>query len=99
MTYNKITVGEDGKLTVEQIAELNEGETKTYLDITALDPIVAHTILELATRSRLGLEKYGTTVYQNSKDDFLQHAKEEALDLANYLTKLQYQKSQQKRPE
>ena len=29
MTYSKITVGKDGKLTVEQIAQLNDGETKT----------------------------------------------------------------------
>lgn len=28
MTYNKITVGENGKLTVEQIAKLNDGKLK-----------------------------------------------------------------------
>lgn len=64
----------------------------SYIDITGLDPIVRQTVLELISRSFVGVQKYGTTLEQNNADDFLQHAKEEALDLANYLTKLQSQK-------
>lgn len=67
-------------------------ETRDYIDVTGLDPIVLHTALELISRSVVGVSKYGTTLAENNADDFLQHAKEEALDLANYLTKLQSQK-------
>lgn len=66
--------------------------TRDYIDVTGLDPIVLHTALELISRSVVGVSKYGTTLAENNADDFLQHAKEEALDLANYLTKLQSQK-------
>lgn len=65
---------------------------REYIDVTDLDPIVLQTVLELISRSRVGVTKYGTTLAENNADDFLQHAKEEALDLANYLTKLQSQK-------
>lgn len=65
---------------------------REYIDVTDLDPIVLQTVLELISRSRVGVNKYGTTLAENNADDFLQHAKEEALDLANYLTKLQSQK-------
>jgi hypothetical protein len=67
-------------------------ESRDYIDVTGLDPIVLRTALELISRSVVGVNKYGTTLEQNNADDFLQHAKEEALDLANYLTKLQSQK-------
>lgn len=63
-----------------------------FVDITGLDPIVRENVLELIARSRVGVAKYGTNLEQNNVDDFLQHAKEEALDLANYLTKLQKQR-------
>lgn len=66
--------------------------TRDYIDVTGLDPIVLNTALELMSRSVVGVNKYGTTLAENNKDDFLRHAKEEALDLANYLTKLQSQK-------
>lgn len=69
-----------------------DGVNSTYLDVTNLDPIVLKTVIELISRSRIGVNKYGTTLHENHADDFLQHAKEEALDLANYLTKLQSQK-------
>lgn len=65
---------------------------RDYIDVTELDPIVLQTALELISRSVVGVSKYGTTLAENNADDFLQHAKEEALDLANYLTKLQSQK-------
>jgi hypothetical protein len=39
---------------------------------------------DIADRQRLGIAKYGCTVAE-SKDDMLQHAYEEALDLAVYL--------------
>ena len=86
---NKVYVIEcgGGVMTFDRCAE-----GRHYIDVTDLDPIVLKTALELMSRSVVGVSKYGTTLEQNNADDFLQHAKEEALDLANYLTKLQSQK-------
>ena len=51
------------------------------------DPIVESVREKLLTRSKAGIEKYGTRL--DSKDlktvDWLIHAQEEAIDLANYL--------------
>ena len=54
------------------------------------DPIVEANRKLLLDRSIVGLQKYGTTVNDNplSRKQWLQHALEEALDLANYLQKL-----------
>lgn len=49
------------------------------------DPVVQANIDLLASRSAVGLKKYGTSLADNSTDDMLRHALEEALDLANYL--------------
>lgn len=83
-----LVVDEQGQLRKYAL----DGVNSTYLDVTNLDPIVLKTVIELISRSRVGVNKYGTTLHENHADDFLQHAKEEALDLANYLTKLQSQK-------
>ena len=88
MTDNQkclLVVDEKGQLRQYEL----DGVNSTYLDVTNLDPIVLKTVIELISRSRVGVTKYGTTLHENHTDDFLQHAKEEALDLANYLTKLQ----------
>ena len=61
---------------------------KELVDVTDLDPIVLNNVLELIKRSRVGVAKYGTTLAANNDDDFLQHAKEEAMDFINYLEKL-----------
>lgn len=82
------TIAPDGSV----ITSSEFSDTRDYIDVTGLDPIVLHTALELISRSVVGVRKYGTTLAENNADDFLQHAKEEALDLANYLTKLQSQK-------
>lgn len=83
-----LVIDEEGQLRKYAL----DGVNSTYLDVTNLDPIVLKTVIELISRSRVGVNKYGTTLHENHADDFLQHAKEEALDLANYLTKLQSQK-------
>ncbi|WP_430436813.1 hypothetical protein [Oceanibaculum nanhaiense] len=51
------------------------------------DPIVAAVIADLERRSAAGIEKYGTTLAGNplTLERWLQHAYEEALDLALYL--------------
>ena len=46
--------------------------------------IEARVCADIAARQRIGIAKYGCTVEQ-SPDDMIQHAYEEALDLAVYL--------------
>ena len=52
--------------------------------------ILDETIKDLYKREIRGLKEYGTTMDRTdlSKDEWLQHAYEEALDLALYLKKL-----------
>lgn len=52
-----------------------------------LDPIVEAVRADLLRRSQVGLNKYGVGLDRTDLDlkDWLQHAYEEALDLANYL--------------
>jgi hypothetical protein len=52
--------------------------------------ILDQTIKDLQAREVRGLKEYGTTMDRTdlSKDEWLQHAYEEALDLALYLKKL-----------
>lgn len=53
------------------------------------DKIVKSVIEQFKQRSKLGIEKYNTTLCQNDKDDFLQHLKEELMDAVLYIQKLQ----------
>ena len=78
-------VHEDGEVELKQ-AEISPD--KVLVDVTNLDPVVLSNVLEIIRRSRVGVAKYGTTLAENHSDDFLQHAKEEAMDFINYLEKL-----------
>lgn len=51
------------------------------------DPIVEAVRQKLLDRSLAGMEKYGTGLYRTdlTRLDWLRHAQEEALDMANYL--------------
>ena len=55
-----------------------------------MDSIVASVIQQFAERSALGEQKYGTDLDRTDLNmiDWLQHAKEEAMDLALYLEKM-----------
>lgn len=54
------------------------------------DPITDALCAELQKRAALGLRKYGVTVAEAplNRRQWLQHAKEEALDMAVYLQRL-----------
>jgi len=71
--------------TRKKLAELEE---ETYSDA-----IVESLIQEYRERSLKGILKYGTTLEGNQLSllKWLQHAKEEAMDLALYLHKAQKQ--------
>jgi hypothetical protein len=66
-------------------------ETKFTLE-TIDDPIVKAVKKQFDERSKIGQQKYGTTLENNNKDDYLQHLKEELMDAILYITKLQTQK-------
>jgi hypothetical protein len=58
--------------------------------MTHLDSIVEAVRTKLLVRSQVGIQKYNTTLDREdlSTRDWLVHAQEEAMDLANYLEKL-----------
>jgi hypothetical protein len=51
------------------------------------DQITNLVIEDLTTRAERGYKKYSTTLYENNHQNMLQHAYEEALDMAQYLKK------------
>ena len=78
---------------------LMEESTADYIDknlIAALvevatqlpkDPITCAVMEDLKSRADRGLQKYNTTLGENNHQNMLQHAYEEALDMAQYLKK------------
>jgi hypothetical protein len=51
------------------------------------DNITWEVMEDLTQRAKRGVEKYNTTLNENNHQNMLQHAYEEALDLAQYLKK------------
>ena len=60
------------------------------------DEIVRKVVNNFIERSNVGIKKYGTTLEENNKDDFLQHLKEELMDAVLYIEKLQNEVQSQK---
>lgn len=58
------------------------------IEVTGIEAMVCQ---EIARRQQLGLQKYGVTVADNplAFKEWIRHAKEEALDLAICLTKME----------
>ena len=56
-------------------------------DIEIIDPVVEAVCRKMMERSRYGIRKYENTLARKdfSVIDWLRHAQEEAMDLANYL--------------
>jgi hypothetical protein len=52
------------------------------------DKIVEEVLLKYQQRSETGIKKYGTTLEQNNKDNFLLHLQEELMDATLYIQKL-----------
>jgi hypothetical protein len=55
------------------------------------DPIVKQVTDKFKNRSKVGIEKYGTTLAENNTDDFLEHLQEELMDATLYIQKLKSQ--------
>lgn len=71
--------------------ELNETLQKYFKLKEKTDSIVEDVINQFRKRSKVGIEKYGTTLAENNTDDFLEHTKQELMDAVNYIQKLQTQ--------
>ena len=54
------------------------------------DAIVMNVLAKYAMRSKVGQDKYGTTLQTNNKDNYLKHLQEELMDATLYLEKLMY---------
>jgi hypothetical protein len=52
------------------------------------DLVVDNVIDKYYERSNVGINKYGTTLYTNNKDNYLKHLQEELMDATLYLQKL-----------
>jgi len=60
---------------------------------TKKDPIVKAVTDKFKQRSKLGINKYGTTLKDNEKDDFLEHLQQELMDATLYIEKIKEQNS------
>jgi hypothetical protein len=60
---------------------MQKGKPKT-------DPIVTKVLDSFKQRSKIGIDKYGTTLEDNNSDDYLQHLQEELMDAILYIEKL-----------
>lgn len=52
------------------------------------DLVVDNVIDKYYERSQVGITKYGTTLYNNNKDNYLLHLQQELMDATLYLQKL-----------
>jgi len=55
------------------------------------DSIVKQVTDKFKQRSKVGIEKYGTTLAENNTDDFLEHLQQELMDATLYIQKLKSQ--------
>lgn len=60
----------------------------TPRSISTKDPIVEQVKELFDKRSQAGIKKYGTTLYENNKDNFFDHLQQELMDGILYLQKL-----------
>jgi hypothetical protein len=61
-----------------------------WIDTQVKDSVVQSVINKFKQRSEVGIKKYNTTLDREdlTKQDWIQHAQEEAMDLILYLEKL-----------
>jgi uncharacterized protein YbjQ (UPF0145 family) len=87
-------------LTLENFYDMLERDASVVLSVDGikvkepqvvkLDPIVESVVNQLRDRSEVGIKKYGTTLDDNnlSIKEWIEHAKQEAMDFVLYLEKL-----------
>jgi hypothetical protein len=87
-------------LTLENFYDMIEKDASVIFGIEGIkvrepqevkpDPIVESVVNQLRDRSEVGIKKYGTTLNDNnlSTKEWIEHAKQEAMDFVLYLEKL-----------
>jgi hypothetical protein len=86
ITRGQVLVGD----TFNKVGAVDYWSTST-LDIKGNmkeDPIVQQVVDSFQERSKVGIEKYGTTLAENNTDDFLEHLQQELMDATLYIQKL-----------
>jgi hypothetical protein len=86
ITRGQVLVGD----TFNKVGAVDYWSTST-LDIKGNmkeDPIVQQVVDSFQQRSKVGIEKYGTTLAENNTDDFLEHLQQELMDATLYIQKL-----------
>lgn len=68
-------------------------ENNEYFEMQKKDAIVESVVAKYLRRSKVGIDKYGTTLEENNTDDFLLHLQEELMDASLYIEKLISQKN------
>lgn len=78
-------------MSKELVAKIVGCEFVREPDEVLVSGVEAEVCIEIARRQQFGLAKYGTTVDKNplSLIEWVVHAKQEAMDLAVYLTKIE----------
>ena len=76
---------------LESLKEISAGFLEKIKTEIPKDKIVEDLKREFDIRSCIGINKYKTTLQDNNSDDFLQHLKEELMDAALYIQKIQSQ--------
>ena len=64
-----------------------------HFDMKKKDAIVESVVAKYLRRSKLGIDKYGTTLEENNIDNFLLHLQEELMDASLYIEKLMSQRN------
>ena len=70
-------------ISFQQFMKIKQAED--YIPVK--DEVTKAVITDLISRAQRGVEKYNTTLGENNHQNMLQHAYEEALDMAQYLKK------------
>jgi hypothetical protein len=92
-----ITELDDYKLTViDNDDDDHDFSLSTFSKFFKLNKTKKDTIVKAVTdkfkqRSKVGIEKYGTTLAENNTDDFLEHLQQELMDATLYIQKLKEQ--------
>ena len=79
---------EDGFKLSEKDLDVYLNEAKTIREYQ--DPIVEQVVDKFSTRSRVGIQKYGTTLDENKATlvEWLNHLQEELMDATLYIQKM-----------
>lgn len=65
-----------------------------HFEMEKKDAIVESVVAKYLRRSKVGIDKYGTTLQENNTDDFLLHLQEELMDASLYIEKLISQRNE-----